>query len=784
MRPTSTYRLQFGPSFRLADARALVPYLEALGISHVYASPLLGSRRASAHGYDVTDANQIDAELGGPQAFDDFVAALAERGMGLVLDIVPNHMAASVENAWWRDVLQHGPASPYAQHFDIDWEPARPGLANKVMLPILEAHYGRVLEEGKLRLELARDGLVVRYRDWRLPVGPQGHAAVLRHGLDALAERLGADRVAVRELRLLAEAFARYDRGSDRSEMTASRPGGAGRRSSGRAIFDARVRELWELYEREPEARAFLDENLRHWNGAPREPRSFDALDRLLEEQSYRLAYWPVANQEINYRRFFDISELVSLRVDDERVFDDTHALILRLVARGQVQGLRVDHIDGLRDPLAYLRRLRERVMPDCYVVVEKILATDEPLPDDWPVDGTTGYDFLDQVNRLFVDAEGLAALDDLHARASGSPTPFAEVAYAEKRRALVDLFGGELRNLAARLGRLAEAHRHGRDLTLTELGRALVSVTASLPVYRTYMRDLSIPTRDRPYLERAIDDAIRRDPSVAAACEFLRRALLLDIPEHLSEERRRAWLRFVTGWQQVAGAVMAKGVEDTALYVDARLVSLNEVGGDPGAGALSVDAFHERMARRRARWPATLNASSTHDTKRSEDVRARVDVLSQVPEAWAARVARWRERNAAKKRAVRGAPVPDAAMELFLLQTLVGTWPLNEAERAGFADRIAAYAVKAAREAKRETSWLAPDEACEAALVDFVRALAEARAGDPFLDDFVPFQRAVAYHGALGSLAQLLLKVAAPGVTDFYQGTELWDTRDRKSVV
>ncbi|HUG55587.1 MAG TPA: malto-oligosyltrehalose synthase [Candidatus Limnocylindrales bacterium] len=754
--PASTYRLQFNPRFRLPQGAALVPYLASLGVTHVYASPLLGSRRGSPHGYDVTDARQIDRELGGEEAFEELSAALRAHDMGLVLDIVPNHMAASAENAWWRDVLQHGVSSPYAGYFDIDWEPARPGLAERIVVPILEAHYGTVLEDGKLALALGERGLELRYHDRRLPVSPRAHEEVVRHGLEELAEHLGGGSETVQRLRALVDAFAVFDRSSgDTTRLEA---------------------ELWELHERDAAARAFLDENVRLWNGRPGDPASFDPLDRLLAGQVYRLAFWQVANQELNYRRFFDVSDLVSLHVEDERVFADTHALVLRLAASGRIAGLRVDHVDGLHDPWTYLRRLRERVGPDRYLVVEKILGPDEDLPEDWPVQGTTGYDFLVQANSLFVDPRGERAIDALYRRVSGIDLTFDDIAFAEQRRALLELFGGELRNLASRLGRLAERHRHGRDLTLTELGRALVDVTACLDVYRTYVRDLSVTDRDRVFLERALADARRRDPESAAAVEFLRRALLFDVPAGLSDADRRLWLRFVTAWQQLAGAVMAKGYEDTALYAYARLVSLNEVGGDPATFGRTPDEFHARMARRNEGWPHTMNAGSTHDTKRSEDVRARIDVLSQIPDEWAARVERWREMAAPQRRVVDGASAPDGNTELLLLQTLVGAWPLDDADLPGFLGRMKAYAVKAAREAKRRTSWLRPNAAYEDALAAYLEALVVGPSGAPFRDDLRPFLRDVAYRGAMTSLSALAVRLFAPGVPDVYQGTELWD--------
>jgi|Deesub1362A_J573_1020465.scaffolds.fasta_scaffold05341_2 (1->4)-alpha-D-glucan 1-alpha-D-glucosylmutase len=759
--PAATYRLQFNQQFRLADARALVPYLHALGITDLYASPLLQARRDSAHGYDVTDPTRLNPALGDEEEFAALAKELQEHGMGLVLDIVPNHMAASGENPWWRDVLRHGPESPYAGYFDIDWQPARSGLAGKVVLPILGDRYGRVLENRELTLALTEDGFVLRYRERTLPVNPRSHGRILAHRLDAAAAALGPEHPVLLQFVDLANLAGRLP----------GRP---------TAAFRQVTERLWQLYNSYPEAKSLIDENLQIWNGRRGDPRSFDRLDGLLTEQCYRLTFWRAANQELNYRRFFDLSDLVSVRVEDEEVFSATHGRILRLAKAGWITGLRIDHIDGLHDPESYLRRLQGRLSRaegrnGFYVVVEKILGGNEELPD-WPCHGTTGYDFMNLVNGLFVDGRAEKELEEIYARLGGTETDFAAVVESHKRRMARELFAGEMRALARRLGRLAERDRHGRDLTLNELEAALVEVTVCLPVYRTYTRDFRIAARDRQYIEGAVATARRRQSERGPALEFLRRVLLLEFPANLPAADRESWLSFVMRWQQFTGPIMAKGFEDTALYVYNRLVSLNEVGGEPRHMGVPVAEFHQRNRAKRESWPHSLNATSTHDNKRSEDVRTRIDVLSEIPALWGERLDRWRRWNRPRKPVVHGQPVPDDNTELLLYQTLVGAWPLREGEVPAFRERLQNYVVKAAREAKVHTSWLDTDTNYENALVEFVAAILEPGAENRFLPDFVRFQQPISFYGALNSLAQVLLKIAAPGVPDFYQGTELWD--------
>jgi len=530
-----------------------------------------------------------------------------------------------------------------------------------------------------------------------------------------------------------------------------------------------------------------VEENVRLFNGRKNEPESFSLLDRLLAEQAYWLSYWRLANEEINYRRFFAISDLVSLRVEDPRVFDAAHALVLRLAREGKVTGFRVDHIDGLYDPQGYLQQLMDRLDGDgaadgkpagFYVVVEKILAEDETLPADWPVSGTTGYDFLNLVNRVFVSAAGARTLDAVYARFLGRKLDFEDVAYEKKKLIMDSLFAGEMHALGQHLGALAEHDRYARDLPHKELRQAIVEVTACFPVYRTYIRTAEISARDRLYLGRALKEARRRAPELSAAVfDFLRRVLMLENPRDPEGGQVEEWLGFLRRWQQFTSPIMAKGHEDTALYVYNRLVSLNDVGANPLATSVAPKAFHQRM-QAALRWPHGMNATATHDTKRSEDVRSWINVLSELPEEWERHLLLWRRLNEKKKRTVQGNPAPDPNEEILLYQTLIGAWPLDPLELPGFVQRIKDYMVKALREAKVHTRRIRPKPEYERAVMDFVDVLLASGEGNQFLRDFVDFQKKISHFGVINSLAQVLLKITAPGVPDFYQGTELWNFR------
>jgi (1->4)-alpha-D-glucan 1-alpha-D-glucosylmutase len=777
--PVATYRLQFNQGFRFADAQALVPYLHQLGITDTYSSPIFKARRGSPHGYDVVDPTCLNPELGREEDFEAFVKELKRHGMGLLLDIVPNHMVAGSENEWWVDVLENGPSSPYASYFDIDWrpDPASEVPANTVLLPILGGPYRSVLDNRQLTLDLDEKGFFVRYYGVRLPLDPKSYHVLLTYRLENLKQALGESHPAFRELLDLVHATERLP-----ARTTADATEIEARRRDKKII----KQRLWRLYSNSPMIREFIDENVSIFNGRTKDPRGLPLLDQLLADQTYRLAYWRDGIGKINYRRFFDISDLIGIRVEDWEGFEAVHSLTFRLAEEGKVTGLRVDHIDGLYDPLEYLRRLQSRLgegrpgrgTPCFYVVVEKILGGDEQLPEEWPVCGSTGYDFLNALNAVFVDAQGLKFLDTTYRRFTGARLDFGDVVYESKKRVMQELYTAELRTLGHHLGRLAEDH-HDRGLDPEELVQALVEVTACLPIYRTYIQGFEVSPRDRFYIEGALEDVCRRNPGVCgSALDFVRRVLLLDFLSPSRVRQREECLRFVMRWQQFTGSVMAKGLEDTALYRYNRLISLNEVGSGPEGidASASVERFHRHNRRTLQRWPYTLNATSTHDTKRSEDVRARLNVLSELPAVWARCLRRWARMNEDKKNLVNGRLVPDPNEEGLLYQTLLGAWPLEAEEVPEFRRRLQAYMIKAAREAKDHTSWLDPDEAHEKALAGFVEACLDTSRPNQFLDDFLPFQGRIAYYGALNSLAQALLKITSPGVPDLYQGTELWD--------
>ena len=711
--PTATYRLQFNAAFTFQDAKRIVAYLHELGISDVYSSPLLRPRKGSTHGYDIVDANALNPELGTDDDFTELHGELARFGMGLLIDIVPNHMAASHENAWWVSVLENGPQSRFLYYFDIDWRD------DKVLLPILGHPYGETLESGEIRLGFDTEGLFFSYYDKRLPLSPQSYRIVLEPCVDEVpAEGIGIE---VRDLVQNETVIA-----------------------NSRFLKDT----LHRLREESPEFLRAMDDSIARFNADP------DQLDRVVQAQWYRLAYWRIASETINYRRFFDVTDLVGIRVEHPEVFEARNRLILDLIAQGKVTGVRIDHIDGLHDPIGYLTKLQHRLggADDFYVIVEKVLEHGEPLPPSFRCAGTTGYDFLDTVNALFVDPTGLAQLTDFYQRYTGITASYEDVVYERKKQVIDLLFFGEMRALGMHLGQLATADRNARDFAPTELLAALIEITACMPVYRTYIRESTVSDADRAVLTQAITEARRRAKHVEVRLfDFLERVLL---EPH----------EFVMRWQQFTGRVMAKGVEDTAFYNYNRLISLNEVGGEPGRGSDfdPIAELHARNVEIANAWPHTMNATSTHDTKRSEDVRARINVLSLIPDEWERAVRKWTRMNASLKRD--GVPHPNE--ELLIYQTLVGAWPLD-------APRLREYLVKAAREAKTHTSWISVNETYENALTDFGSAIL---AHEPFLASFRRFQKRVAYHGFLNSLAQVVLKVCSPGVPDFYQGSELWD--------
>jgi (1->4)-alpha-D-glucan 1-alpha-D-glucosylmutase len=755
--PVATYRIQFNSGFRFEDARRIVAYLAELGITDLYSSPVLRARKGSTHGYDVVDAHMLNPELGTEDDLTALHEELQGHEVGFILDIVPNHMAASHENAWWMSVLENGPHSRFVHYFDIDWRPVtvHGQTEQKVLLPILGKPYGEVVESGEIKLNFDPDGFFFTYYDKRLPLAPKTYGRILRQCLELLPKEGVAIEIS--------------DLVSGDSTVTNSR---------------FLKETLARIHQESEEFRNALVSVISKLNGDGSDASSFDALDSLLDAQYYRLAYWRIASEKINYRRFFDVTDLVGVRIENPEVFEARYRRILDLVVEGKVTGLRIDHIDGLYEPIGHMAKMQLRLARPVpsepptagrrpfYIVVEKILAAGEELPKAFEVSGTTGYDFLDSVNTVFVDPAGLEKLGTFYKSFSGVTQSFEEMSYERKKQIIQELFSGEMRQLGKQLGELSMHDRNARDFAPIDLLVALTEITASMPVYRTYVRNVEVSDTDREYIRQAIAAARRRAGETVdmRLFRFLELVLLVAPPSYLEAERER-WAAFVMRWQQFTGRVMAKGVEDTTFYNYNRLISLNEVGGEPGReGDFDpVKEFHARNERMQRDWPHTMNATSTHDTKRSEDVRTRISVLSEDPEWWEGAVRRWQKMNAG----LRSDGIPHPNEELLIYQTLIGMWPLEDEEIDTVPERLRQYLEKAAREAKTHTNWITPNVEYEKALQDFASAILE---NQPFREDFIQTQKRTAFHGFVNSLAQLVLKLTAPGAPDFYQGTEIWD--------
>lgn len=780
--PVSTYRIQLNQTFTFRDVAMIVPYLHDLGITDLYCSPYFTAVPGSVHGYDIVDPTRLNAEIGTEEDYRAMVDALQQHGMGQLMDVVPNHMGITRHNRWWQDVLENGPSSPYASFFDIDWNPLKSELQDKVLLPILGDQYGLVLENQELQLVYEDGRFLIRYYDHSLPVAPKSSTFILSHRLDSLIREGGADSPHVMELESIVTALRHLPSRQDRE------PALVAERYREKEIIK---RRLAALVEGSATVRMFLDENILAINGTKGNPRSFDLLDQVLNDQAYRLAYWRVAAEEINYRRFFDVNELAAVRMEDPAVFEATHELVFRLLKEGAVTGLRIDHVDGLYDPADYLNKLQswarkelsnkpEATDRPLYIVVEKILGATEQLPENWPIFGTTGYDFLGGLNALFVDHTHERAFDAMYGRFSGRTEPFEVLMYRCKQLIMQVSMASELRVLGHQLNRLSERDRRSRDFTLNILIHAIQEIIACFPVYRTYSTGGTdgILDRDRIFIKQAVAHAKRRNPAVSGVVFNFVRDLLLRSSTH-AESDREEQLKFVTRFQQTTSPVTAKGVEDTAFYRYHRFISLNEVGSSPEQFGIAPSLVHHQWEARQEYRAASLSATSTHDTKRSEDVRARLNVLSEIPKQWKEHVSRWLKRNRRHKAKVGDDLAPDRNEEYLLYQTLIGVWPLESmdgASYAAFVARIQAYMIKAVKEAKEHTSWVSADEEYEGAISSFVATLLDRSVPNEFLADFLPFQQRVAHYGLYNSLSQALLKIIAPGVPDLYQGTELWD--------
>jgi (1->4)-alpha-D-glucan 1-alpha-D-glucosylmutase len=771
--PVSTYRLQFNKEFTLDDAARLAPFLSDLGITDVYASPILKATPGSMHGYDICDHSQINPEIGGGQALDRLSAELQSRGMGLILDFVPNHMGINErENRWWRDVLENGPSSEYARFFDIDWTPLKSELRDKVLLPILGEQYGVALDSGKLQIALSTDGLFsLHYFDRDLPLNPKQLCTLLRHNLDELKAAHPQESPQLTEF-LSILFHLEHLPSSEQTDMTS-----VSERSREKEVAKHR---LAALMSGSAEITKHLEANIRDFNGKPGEPATFDLLHNLLEKQPYRLSSWRTATHEINYRRFFDINEMAAIRMQDSQVFDATHTLVLELIAKGMVSGLRLDHVDGLFDPRAYYDRLHEAVGPgrQIYLVVEKILTEAEKLPEDWAVHGTSGYEFLNMLNSLYVDKEAAREFQKLYSRITGSGRSFQEVVYGGKKLIIETSMASEMHVLAHELNRISESDRHYRDFTLLSLQEALTEVVSCFPVYRTYVSDNGWSEFDKRNIDAAIRDAVHRNPAQETSIFRFIRKMLLPVPRAtLSAEEHARRLRFAMKVQQYTGPVQAKGVEDTAFYRYSPLLSLNEVGGNPTRFGCHPEEFHEANRERSERHPLAMSATSTHDAKRGEDARARLNILSEIPKLWDQKVKLWMRINASARTSVNDEPAPDRSDEYIYYQALLGAWPAGQTEvTAEFVSRMSQYLSKATKEKKIHTSWITPSPHYDEAVAHFVEQTLTGPRAKPFLEQFLPFQQRIAELGMINSLSQVTLKMASPGVPDFYQGSEVWD--------
>ncbi|MFA6916792.1 MAG: malto-oligosyltrehalose synthase [Parachlamydiales bacterium] len=731
--PRATYRLQLQPGFGFDQAAKLIGYLVDLGISHMYLSPCLQSAKDSTHGYDVVDPSHVNFQLGDADSHQRLCEELQKAGLGLMLDIVPNHMAIEgKQNPWWWDVLENGFSSAFATYFDVDWEASEKRWCNKILLPVLGDHYGRVLENGEIKLLRQEGSFIILYQDHSFPVDPSSLAELINNA----AKTSGSEQLA-----FLAESYTHLPKATTTTRQEVER------RHRDKTVLASM---LAKLCNEEPETNQAINREIERINNDP------DALDAFIDHQNYRLAFWRTASRDLGYRRFFDIKDLVGLRCEDIDVFNATHALPIAWYSKGWVQGLRVDHPDGLRNPSEYFIRL-QNACTGAWVVAEKILKPGERLPLDWNIAGTTGYDFVNLITELFIDPQGEQALTQTYQDITGENIPFCTRVASSKRLVLKGLFGSELNRLATLFVEVCEKHRRHRDYTRSELYEALCEVAVNFPVYRTYVSSNKgeVSKEDEKYVNEAIQGALAEKPDLDPELfNFLKEILLLKVEGQLENELA---MRF----QQLTGPAMAKGFEDTVLYRYNRLIALNDVGMEPSIFGITLKQFHDTCQEQSQR-PYSLLATTTHDTKRSEDVRARLSLLSEIPEQWDTAVKRWFKLN--ENCLQEG--VPDRNLEYFIYQTLVGAWPINK-------ERLEEYIEKAMREAKEHTSWTQPHQDYENGVKQFISAVLQ---NESFLSELKRFVDVLEKPGRVIGLAQTLIKLTAPGIPDIFQGSELWN--------
>lgn len=755
--PTATYRIQFTPSFGFKNAKEILDYLKNLGISDIYASPIFKAKKGSTHGYDVTDPGKLNPELGQGKDFDELHSLLEKKRLFWLQDIVPNHMAFDSENKMLMDVLENGEKSPFHRFFDIKWDHPYEIMRGRVLVPFLGKFYSESLESGDISLTYDQNGLAIKHYDLELPINLASYDRVLLHNVESLENELGSNN----------EDLINYLGFVHSLKQSGDRNTGDDFDLAGHS-----KKMIREIYEKDQKVRKFIDGNLDHFNGR-NSSATKHLLDELLSDQPYRLSFWKVASEEINYRRFFSINALISIRVEDQEVFEATHELVFRLVSENKIHGLRIDHIDGLYDPGQYLRRLKERV-GDKYITVEKILAPYEDLPSSWPVGATTGYDFLNIVNGIFVYGKNASDLTKVYYRFNSNNVQYEDLLCEKKRLIMGKHMAGDIDNLAQLLKKISAQDIYGRDITLYGLKRALVEMMSHFPVYRTYISSEDYSAKDQDYIESSIERAKEGSPGLKYELDFIKK--FFSLGGDITENEKNSRLKFIMRFQQFTGPLMAKGLEDTTLYIYNRLISLNDVGGSPEIFGVSLPDFHNFNVKRALKYRYAMNATSTHDTKRGEDVRARINVLSEIPKEWSLSLSLWSKMNRNRKKMLNGRAAPDKNDEYFIYQTLLGSYPFDQAEKGAFVQRMQEYLVKAIREAKVHTEWIQPDIAYEGACKKFIESILKASETNKFLESFILFQEKIAYFGIYNSLSQALIKITSPGFPDLYQGSEFWD--------
>jgi len=758
--PSATYRIQLQPAFPFRSLQEILPYLSDLGISHIYASPIFQAKQGSTHGYDVVDPNRINTELGGKEEFFRTLDMAKSHHLGWIQDIVPNHMAFHGQNAMLMDIFELGTSSAYHGVFDVDWEHTFENLRHRLLAPFLGKYYGRCLEDGELKLLYEEGTFFVTYYELKFPLRLSSYSKILEYRLEALKTGLGPED----------PLFTQFLGGILFFQSLSE----AGYSEHLRAHVDQAKAAIRKLFEENGTVREFVCENISLINGKIGDPRSFDFLDDILFEQVYRLSFWKSAKSEINYRRFFNINDLISVRTEVPKVLAETHQLIFQLLREEKIDGIRIDHIDGLYDPLVYLQLLRE-IAPKAFILVEKILERHEPLPTTWPIAGTSGYDFMNAVNGILVrtsNAKEFCRIYEKYASEIGNPE---ELRLDKQRYIISHHLKGNINNLAQYMKNLASGDRFGRDITMDTLKKALIEYLTFFPMYRSYINGPKVSSQDEKMILQTVEKCLKKHPDMCYEFEFIRNFFLARDTAFQSEEKKRECLRLLMTLQQYTGPLMAKGVEDTFFYVYNRLISLNEVGGNPLEFGWEAEDFHAFFLKNRKDFPQSMNSSSTHDTKRGEDNRVRINVLSEIPHEWEEKLKEWTKTNKHAKTVLKSGLAPVGNDEYFLYQTLVGALPFSGLSNE-FVERIKTYWIKALREAKVHTNWIHPHKLYEAGCMNFLSEILKDPAYNVFLKSFLPFQRKIAYFGMLNSLSQVLLKMTAPGFPDFYQGSELWE--------